>query len=379
MHPSSICSYYPTYSILDEVVSKNNYDSLNIYIDLKNVLQSLYMKHTIVNLIENTKLIGRTDTSIFVSVMAYLAFHRIYAMKRNLNIKFFLFFESGESYYHTNISKRYKISRRIDDLYGLDAIDRDLFFDLVRKNLFQINNVFNRVPNTKVIRLLNFEADFVPYFLLTRNLVDRSSNVGHITYSNDHDLCQNLAPHSYIFSKTQSGKKLVCEGSGMYSQLKTRINYSDDLQPLAIAIIGDPGDDVIGINGVGPKRFINLLPDLIKMIGDMDNLYTNVINDEPIFDSTGIAKNKYISRILKAEEQNKQISKNLKLVSFELISRHFEDPDTTEMLKRQKEFMRVLKEDNIVPFERMNNVLESHNVDFLDEDLKMLYQGFNGG
>ena len=115
------------------------------------------------------------------------------------------------------------------------------------------------------------------------------------------------------------------------------------------------------------------------MIGSMENLYKNVMNDEPIFDSTGIAKNKYISRILKAEEQDKQISKNLKLVSFELISRYFEDPDTTEMLKRQKEFMRALKEDNIVPFEKMNNVLESHNVDFLDDDLKMLYQGFNGG
>lgn len=379
MHPSSICSYYPTYSILDEIVSKNNYDTLNIYIDLKNVLQSLYMKHTIVNLVENTKMMGKIDTSILVSVMAYLAFHRIYANKRNININFFLFFESGESYYHTNISKRYKISRRIDNLYGLDAIDRDLFFNIVRNNLLQVNNVFNRIPNTKVFRLLNFEADFVPYFLITRNLVDRSSNVAHITYSNDHDLCQNVMDHSYIFSKTTNSKKIVCKGDGMYSQLKRRGNFSDDLQPLAIAIIGDTGDDVVGIKDIGPKRFLDILPSIIKMIGGMDKLYENIINDNPIFDSTGIVKNKYINKILKAEEQDKHISKNLKLVSFELISRYFENPDTTEMLKRKKEFIKNLSEGNIVPFDKMHSVLEQHNVDFLDDDLRMLYQEFNGG
>jgi hypothetical protein len=35
MHPSSLLSYYPTYSILDEILSKNNYKKLSIYIDLK--------------------------------------------------------------------------------------------------------------------------------------------------------------------------------------------------------------------------------------------------------------------------------------------------------------------------------------------------------
>ncbi len=379
MHPSSICSYYPTYSILDEIVSKKNYDTLNIYIDLKNVLQSLYMQHTIVNLVENTKMIGKTDTSIFVSVMSYLAFHKTYALKRNIKARFFLFFESGESYYHTNISKRYKISRRIDNLYGLDAIDRDLFFDLVRKNLFQVANVFNRIPDTTVLRLLNFEADFVPYFLLTRNLVDRSSNVAHITYSNDHDLCQNLMKDSYIFSKTPQAKKIRCAGDGMFAQLKTRANFEDSVQPLAIAVIGDPGDDVIGIKGIGPKRFIDILPELLKMTGGMEKLYKNIADEKPIFNSIGIAKNKYISRILNAEINDKVITNNLKLVSFELISRYFEDPDTTEMLKRKKELIEVLSTKEMVPFEKMNDILESHNVDFQTEDLRILYQGYDGG
>ena len=33
----SILSYYPSYSILDEILSGGNYDSVNIYMDLKKI------------------------------------------------------------------------------------------------------------------------------------------------------------------------------------------------------------------------------------------------------------------------------------------------------------------------------------------------------
>ena len=55
MHPSSLLSYYPTYAILDEIVSYGNYKKLNIFMDLKNNLQSTYMEHAILNILENSK------------------------------------------------------------------------------------------------------------------------------------------------------------------------------------------------------------------------------------------------------------------------------------------------------------------------------------
>ena len=69
MHPSSLISYYPTYAILDEIVSIGSYKHLNIFIDLKNVLQTTYMKHAIENIVESSRSSRYKDTSIFSSLI----------------------------------------------------------------------------------------------------------------------------------------------------------------------------------------------------------------------------------------------------------------------------------------------------------------------
>jgi len=379
MNPASLLSYYPTYSILDEIVSYKNYDTLNIYVDLKNCLQSVYMEHAIVNLIESTKMTGRYDTSIFTSLMSFLAFHKIYAAKRDLKVNFYVFFESGKSYYHNNISKKYKISRRVDDLYGLDATDRELFFEILRQNLGFIEKAYNKIPNVKVIRLLNLEADFVPYYLMTRNYVDStndistSSKVANITYSNDHDMAQNLSENSYSFVKTPQGKLIVKQHEGMSRQTKCPWEGDDEYQPLAIAVIGDPGDDVYGIKGIGGKTFIKIFPMLKEMVGSMDELNENVLRGKPIFDTSVDYKNKMINKVLDAEKKDKLISNNLKLVSFEILSRVFDDPDSTEMLGRKRRFDKIVTEKVEVEKEKMQAVLEAHNVEILGEDLDILY------
>ena len=119
MHPSSLLSYYPTYAILDEIVSFGNYKKLNIFIDLKNALQTTYMKHAIENIIDNSKGSKHIDTSVFSSLISFLSFHKIYGVKRGIDTNFIIFFETGQSFYHKNIDKSYKISRRIDDLYEI--------------------------------------------------------------------------------------------------------------------------------------------------------------------------------------------------------------------------------------------------------------------
>ena len=102
MHPSSLLSYYPTYAILDEIVNYGKYKKLNIFIDLKNTLQTTYMEHAIVNIVEQSKQTKFIDSSIFAALMSFLAFHKMYGLKRGVDISFIIFFESGISYYHTN-------------------------------------------------------------------------------------------------------------------------------------------------------------------------------------------------------------------------------------------------------------------------------------
>lgn len=375
MHPSSLLSYYPNYMILDEIVSYGNYNTLNIFIDLKNNLQTTYMEHAIINLVESSKKSCRIDTSIFSSLISFLTFHKIYGLKRGVNTNFIIFFESGHSYYHKNISKQYKISRKIDDLYGLDKEDRELFFKVLHSNFQLIESACNKMPNLRVIRLPNLEADFVPYFLLTRNFVEKGNGSGNVVYSNDHDLQQCLANDVFIFSKSAKAKKILKSGNIMSSFLKKKNTIPDEYLPLAMAVIGDPGDDVYGVNGIGPASFLNIFDQLISMTGNLEQIYEKVENNKDLFDFVPKSiSNKKLNDIVQAEVNNKTISKNLKLVSFELISRAVENPSSTEMLEKRRVIESHFGSEKTIPtMESMKSALERNGVFLEETSIDFLY------
>lgn len=373
MHPSSILSYYPTYSILDEVLKSGNYNKMNVFIDLKNTLQSLYMEHCVINLVESSIRSKFIDTSIFASVISFLSFHKIYSVKRNIDMEFYFFFETGRSYYHENIEKGYKKSRKQDALYGLDREKREKFFEVVQKNLMLIEKACNKMPSVKIIRLPNLEADFIPYYLMRNKLVDLSDNVANITYSNDHDLYQNVGPNSYVFLKHPKMKKVLKHGSVMSTYLKFENDIPEEYYPLAMAIIGDSGDDVIGINGIGPKTASKIIEDLVQMTGGMETLYNNVFEGNDIFINTTKNPNKYIDKIIEEEQNNCKISKNLKLVSFEVLSRFFDDPPDTEMLKKKNTLISVLENEETSTYKAMRDSLNSVGVLLEDDTLENIF------
>jgi len=375
MHPSSLLSYYPSYNLLDQIVSYNNYRNLTIFVDLKNVLQSTYMEHAIVNIVESTKKSRVVDTSIFSSLISFLSFHKIYGIKRGINTKFVIFFESGQSYYHKNISKTYKISRAIDDLYGLDKVDRDLFFSVLHANFQLIEKACNRIPNLSVVRLSHLEADFVPYYILTRKLFENNGDTGFVIYSNDHDLWQCLTDNVFVFSKAGKNKKIIKHGKIISEFCKVDSNIPDEYYPLAMSIIGDVGDDVVGINGVGPKRFLDLFEELLPMIGSMNELYDKVEKGKDIFNILpNCSSNKHLGNIVSSEIENKTISNNLKLVSFELISRFLENPKTTETLERKDQILQIITEEKkIASPEAMKKALEMNNIFIEDTSIDFLY------
>jgi 5'-3' exonuclease len=373
-----LMSYYPTYSILDEVLTIGKYDTLNLYIDIKNNLQSLYMKDVIVEIVENTLKSNFTDSSIFEAIINFISFHKIYSANRNIKINFFIFLESGKSTYHLNVSKKYKISRRIDDLYGLDREKRDLFFSVLQKNFMLLEKACNKMPNIKVIRLPNLEADFVPYYLTTRKLVDTSKNVGHIVYSNDHDMLQCLKDDVFIYVKVPKIKKLIKKNESLKSYLKFETNYPDEYLPLVMAIIGDPGDNVDGIKGIGGKTIEKIIEEVVNLVGGIQNLYQNVLKGNPIFNSDlNSHPNKYIDTIIKKELTEKVISNNLKLVSFEILSRFLDNPVSTEMNDKRKTIEKIINENEIIELQVMKGALERSRVYLTEGILDNIY--YNGG
>lgn len=374
MVPNSILSYYPNYEILDSLVSsQKNCKNINIYIDLKNALQTLYMKDTIVSIVENSSRSKFIDTSIFSSVLSFLKFHKIYSSKRHINIRFYIFLESGQSFYHLNISKKYKIRRKIDNLYGLDRIKRDLFFDVLNKNFTLMEKILNKIPNIHVIRLENLEADFIPYYLISRKLVDTSNDTVHVVYSNDHDLLQVLDDNVYVYTKSMKGKKLISKNEALKHYLKYE-NVPDEYLPLVMAIMGDNGDDVDGIKGIGPKIIEKNIHQLVDMVGGIDNLYKNVITGNEIFDVNKYeSKNKYIDEILQKEKDIKIISNNLKLVSFEIISRYLDDPIKIEMLNKRKFIHEIIENKSTHELNIIKDVLDKLSVYVEDDSLEGLY------
>ena len=374
MHPASLLSYYPTYAVLDEIVSFNNYKKLNIFIDLKNTLQTTYMEHAIINIVESSKNTKFLDTSVFSSVISFLSFHKIYGMKRGIDIEFVIFFESGKSSYHKNISKKYKISRQIDDLYGLDRVDRELFFNVLMVNFQLVEKALNKMPSVRVIRLPNLEADFIPYYLLSRKYVPVDGSVGNITYSNDHDLWQNAADHSYIYSKSASSRKIIKAGTVMKLILKKDTTIPDIYAPLAMAVIGDPGDDIDGIKGVGPAGFLEIFDQLVAMTGTMGEIYKKLKNNQDLFQSIPPSiVNKKLEKVVVQEQKDKTLSKAIRLISFELLSRELDDPSTTEMLEKRELIEKRMSEKEIVPLESMKTALIKNGVYLEESSIDFLY------
>ena len=374
MHPSSLLSYYPTYSILDEILAKNNYKKMTVYMDLKNNLQSTYMEHAIVNILENTKLASRIDTSVFSSVVSFLSFHKMYGIKRGVDIDFVIFFESGRSSYHLNIDKNYKISRKVDDLYGLGREDKDKFFRILDANYQLIEGTFSRIPGMKVFRLPRLEADFIPYYLLTRGKVPLDGSVAHVIYSNDHDLMQCIGDHSFIYAKSGKSKKIKSSGQVMKDYLKRECSIHDSYLPLAMAVIGDPGDDVTGVANVGPARFFGMFDEMKQYTGNMDRVYHKVRMNQNIFEPIPTSiKKKYLRTVVDEETKNKTVSNNLRLVSFELISRELEDPSSTEILEKRRLIEKILNTEDKVSCNAMKKALERHQVYLEESSLDFLY------
>lgn len=375
MTPYTIMNYYPNYDILDNIVSRKNYEKLNLFIDLKNTIQSVYMEHCIKHLVDSTEKSKYIDTSVFASLIPFLAFHKLYAAKRGIDVNFYIFFETGESYYHKNINKQYKKSRKLDNLYGLDHAQRQKFTEILHANYKLIDKALNKIPDTKVIKLQNLEADFIPYYLITRNKVD--PNAANIIYSNDHDMWQCVTDNTFIYSKTAGKvKNIIEEGKPIKRLLKNEhTELSDPIVPLAMSVMGDSGDDISGIKGIGPKTFEKIGSDLLDLVGGMDQLRENIVKRRKVFDDTVISNcpNKNLRKVVESELNYNTISNNMKQIDFEIISRFIEDPINTSMLEFKKYIDSIISDDNISSFDSLRRALILNRVFLQEEHLELLY------
>lgn len=329
----SVFPYYPKYTILDQIInSKEGTKKLTIFIDLRNCLQTIYLKEFILYVTNEVDKTKRLDTTIISSVLLFMESFRLYAIQRKIEIEFIFFFEMGPSYYHENVLKTYKSSRKQDTLYGLDIKTRELFSEVIQKNLLLFYDLCKLLPKVACIKLENLEADFVPYYILKSGLITSSSRI-FIVLSNDKDMLQNLSLNYpiYQYLRNRNGITLLKNNEGLKYFTKKSSFIGDSYLPLVMSFTGDSGDNIPGIKGIGPVTALKIVEDLSKKI-PMEKIYLDTKRNRNIFESVNV-ENKYTNKFTK-EELSEIIKRNLKLISFELLSDSLET--SLQLIKRKE-------------------------------------------
>ncbi len=349
---AQIMSYYPKYIYLDKVLEITGKNKLVLHIDLKNSLRSLYLEPFVKDIVRETQMSRHMDVSIFASFLEFISFHKQYAKKRGIDLEMYFFYEKGTSVYHEKYNKNYKGSRKINDLFNLGESYTELFYKVVSKNLDLIEKVGNKLPGCSVLFLDFLEADFMPYYLINRALPNPENNA-HLIYSNDKDHYQILQNNfTFQFIKGWKDSKIIGTGDVWNQMLKHNLPHDPSYIPIFHAILGDDGDDIPGVKGVGPKTLIKIADELIQLLGPMEKVYKNLEEGFSIFDPKYVTNTKAVQTIRRNE---KQFISSLYQVSYFLISEFFDSNSNTEIMKKRARILEAIKPDR--PRIRNGNVL----------------------
>lgn len=159
-------------------------------------------------------------------------------------------FDFGKSYYRLDMYEEYKGNRSDDDLSDEEKLKKEEFFE-----------VLNKLPNELPYDIAKFrgvEADDSICYLVEQ-LKDDYDHVWII--SSDRDLIQLVDDNVSIFN-IFSRKEITKES------LADDLNVSPSEYMLSRIIEGDKGDNIFGIDGIGPKRAQNLA----REYKDLDSL-----------------------------------------------------------------------------------------------------------
>ncbi|GIU69207.1 MAG: hypothetical protein KatS3mg002_0443 [Candidatus Woesearchaeota archaeon] len=365
---ANVITFFASYDVLNSIVSTRETSHINFFIDLKNVVQSLYRKDAIEIITENTKQFNSLDLSLFHSIFNFLSYYKVYCIKKGLTCNFYFFFETGDSTYHQTLYKKYKSNRKIDKLFGFDTETKELFYLVFQKNLGLIEKIGNKLPNVKVIKLDLFEADFIPYYLINYKNIGNDDNDVNIILSNDHDMWQCANDNTFIYSRYGKRSKVISKGKVLNNLFKDSDKiYNDDYYTLILSIIGDKSDNIEGIKGIGEKRADIIYDELARFYPDPSIFLSKIKENIPLFDDYN-GDNKYMIIVRNQENEFRTVTRNMQLISFEIISRLINDPTKLYLLEVHKKIESVLENNSYIKFENLVEALKRSQI-YVDEDI----------
>ncbi len=330
--------YYPNYMILDNALLKADSKKMNVFIDLKNCMQTIYMKDFVEQMVDSSIKSRYMDPAIFFSVLEFISFMKTYGAKKNVEMNMYFFFERGDSMYHKSIANGYKANRKISGIIGLEEGYREAFAKVLNKNLDLIKKVCSRLPKVNVLELEYMEADFVPYYLM-EYVMDDVDEFANIIFSTDKDHFQAINnKNKFQFIRMRKELTLLTHSTvfkkffGKY--YKEDLTMDPEYMALFLAIDGDVSDDFKGVPKVSKGTIFKCANEIVEAVGPMKELYHRIIqNDGPLIQEDFRTNNKQMTKII---DHSDTVIKNLKLASYYLLSDYLNETAETNVFDKKK-------------------------------------------
>jgi len=356
--PDPVCliSAFSTPEV-DNIIKELEPKKLHVYIDLKNVMRALFIEDVVKEMIHNSNMMGKVDSSIFQSVINICSYWKRYAFKRGLEANIYICSDIGESTYHTTIDKNYKKSRKITSTTSEICGDKIKY--IRDRNFIICEKICNKLPNIYFLCLKFLESDFLPYYLINRKFDD--DDTLHIVFSNDKDLYQCVTKPNIVQIYKSKGDYVVLRDSTMLSafvrfqdsniktQIKGNMSSLDPNHVVSImALCGDAGDDVPGLHGVGRKTAAKTIcqkETSDKIIGTPESVWDRIMAGGKFLEENydGLLNKTW----KKAIDNNDLVTRAYKLISFEILCRWLEKGDTLSKREIIKYMDKLLDKDGI--------------------------------
>lgn len=358
-NPANLINVYPP-RILSNILSERKSHSLYVYIDLKNVLTSLFIEDVVREIVLNSQTMNNIDSSIFQSIIYISSYWKNFAEENGLKAKIFICSDVGKSCYHRSIYNKYKYRR---DIINSSADIGERIKKIRDKNFLLAENICNKLPDVYFFCLKYLESDFLPYYLITRKFTD--DNIFHVICSNDKDLYQTLLNNNIIqLYRKNKINNIISRDSILHTYLK--LNKSDvkkkeeklekiskinkDYLSAMMAIIGDDVDDIPGIDGIGPVSIINLFSQVettSNLLGTIEEIEDRISKGDNLFLEDRIGMNQMSDLWRKIFIKNEDITRSYKLISFESLCRWLEKEDNTDKIKYLRYMDKLLNKEDI--------------------------------
>lgn len=330
--------------VFNNYLKNPKYNYVNVYIDLKNVCNGLYVPDIVTKILQNNnKLKNNIDSSIFQSLLLTCSEYIKLIKSFNKIPRIYICNDVGRSAYHKNINENYKISREIGNT-SLTEFEEPII-SLRNKNFEIAEKIFNQLPNICFINLKCLESDFLPYYIITR-FFKEEKNIFHIICSSDKDHFQvlNISTDIVMYNKKNNIKTITDKNNYLQHYIKfnkmseeNKLNKINDLKEidkeyitLIMSIVGDKVDDVEGVNGFGPVNALKLFKNKLLLesaFGNINEFRNKILSNQPIeLNNLSILNDE---KWLKIVNNFDKIIKAFKQIDYECLVKCYEKNDTT--------------------------------------------------